>query len=222
MAVLAAGQSRPLCLKAALAHVTLHTSWALCPGSPTPDRGWQWCQGQGEGCLDTLVEPGGSLEREREPEAHTAEFPNSGITHSDVSSTPHWRGCLYSALWEEEHSTEKQRGSGHLIIWGIWKEPELSSRASASWIRRPSQSPQVFTSCPAGRGRNMCRNGAESRGYIDRGPPSLALPSMMESHVKEQASKSQGFWSTQGSQHGFSSLTLACCRPWGSKEPDTT
>ena len=57
------------------------------------------------------------------------------------------------------------------------------------------------------------QDGAESSGYIDRGPPSLALPSMMESHVKEQVSKSQGFWSTQDSWHCFSSLALACCSP---------
>ena len=125
MAVLAAGQSRPLCLKAALAHVTLHTSWALCPGSPTPDRGWQWCQGQGEGCLDTLVEPGGSLEREREPEAHTAEFPNSGI-HILMSQAHPTGEAVSTQLSGKKNTPQRSRGAA-----ATWSSEESGKNLSS-------------------------------------------------------------------------------------------
>ena len=56
--MLAVGQSRPLCLEAALAHDTSHQLRAL-PRITNTRQMLAWHQGQGEGCLDTLVEPEG-------------------------------------------------------------------------------------------------------------------------------------------------------------------
>ena len=172
MPTLAVGWSRPLCLEAALAHVTLHTDWQLCPRSPTPVKCWwrhqgrqhrQHCHRSHQTCTryrDAWTHwPGlnsGLLRGEHEPETHTTNFPNSGIHIS--ASEAHPSG---EAVWREEHSTEKtwrQRGNSHFIIWWMWKESNLSSLHGPllpNWVQPPSQSQQVFTSCPTGRGRNV-------------------------------------------------------------------
>ena len=223
MAMLAVGQSRPLCLEAALAHDTSHQLRALpriqhqtdAGMAPGPRRGMPGHPGQA-----WRVD---FLEREREPETHTTS-PIRGYTFWCLKHTPPVRLSLLSSLGRrtfcrEAMEAEGQRPPDHLMnlerTWALFTDLCFLNSASES---KPT-SPHLL---PRWKGQEHVQDGAESSGYIDRGPPSLALPSMMESHVKEQVSKSQGFWSTQDSWHCFSSLALACCSPRGSKEPDTT
>lgn len=139
--------------------------------------------------------------------------PILGYTFWCLKHTPPVRLSLLSSpgrrtFCREAMEAEGQRLPDHLMnlgrTWALFTDLCFLNSASES-------KPASLHLLPCWKGQEHVQDGAESVGCIDRGPPSLALPSMMESHVKQQVSKSQGFWSTQDSWHCFSSLALACC-----------
>lgn len=124
MPMLAVGGSRPLCLEAALVHVTLHTAWELCPQSPTPVKCWWWHQGcqhrqhchrSHQTCTkyrdDWTHWPGlnsGLLRGEHEPETHTTNFPNSGI---HILAEAHPSGeAVFTQLSGEKSTPQRKDG----------------------------------------------------------------------------------------------------------------
>ena len=151
MAMLAVGQSRPLCLEAALTHDTSHRLRALpritntrqmLATAPGPRRGMPGYPGRAWS-VD-------SLEREREPETHTTNFPSFGI-HILMSQAHSTGEAVFTQLSGKENILQRSDGGrGAAATWSSDESgknlsslhgpllPEFSFRVQASKSSPPA------------------------------------------------------------------------------------
>lgn len=130
--------------------------------------------------------------------------PILGYTFWRLKHTPAVRLSLLSSLERRALHREKMETEGQQPLYHLMnlerKQPELSSMTSASQVSSASKSkPTSLHLLPHWKGQERVQYGAESNDCGDRGPPSSALPSMMQSHVKGQVCNPPGFRSTQDS-----------------------
>ena len=108
--------------------MTLHTSWELCPGSPTPDRCWHGTRAKERDAWTPWSSLKSGLLRKGAWAWNTHNFPNSGI-HILMSQAHPTGEAVFTQLSGKENTL--QRSDGGRGAAATWSSDESGKNLSS-------------------------------------------------------------------------------------------